>query len=66
VRRFRRTDDNRARRVKTANTFLTAANDRELRGETPWVDGVLLDEHREFEKVTRWEGTMSGRRAYLP
>ena len=29
MRRFRRTDDNRARRVNTANTFLTAANVRE-------------------------------------
>ena len=66
MRRFRRTDDIRARRVKTANTFLTAANERELRGEAPWVDGVLPDERSELGKVTRWGGTTSGRRAYLP
>jgi len=34
--------------------FLPAANDRELCGEEPWVDGVLLDEHREVETVSGW------------
>ena len=66
MRRVKGPDDVRDGRVNTANTFLIAANDRELRGETPWVDGVLPDEHRELHNFTRWGGTTSGRRAYLP